>query len=154
MSGSEYWFDDQHTHAAAGVFLLTVDRRLVLQLRDDKPDIHHPGRITAFGGGYATSPMSLVFDFQDLGDASNTPATVLYDGAVPASTATCTFVAVNSIDLTGSMGFCGVTQTGSAWVVSTLPGGTTQTRLIGTVGAGDADVRISSFNGTLHLKKQ
>lgn len=51
MSGPEYWFDDQHTHAAAGVFLLTVDRRLVLQLRDDKPDIHHPGRITAFGGG-------------------------------------------------------------------------------------------------------
>lgn len=51
MSGPDFWFDDYHTHAAAGVFLLTPDRRLVLQLRDDKPDIHFPGMIAAFGGG-------------------------------------------------------------------------------------------------------
>jgi 8-oxo-dGTP pyrophosphatase MutT (NUDIX family) len=51
VSGPDFWFDDYHTHAAAGVFLLTPDRRLVLQLRDDKPDIHYPGMITAFGGG-------------------------------------------------------------------------------------------------------
>jgi hypothetical protein len=29
-----------------------------------------------------------------------------------------------------------------------------QTRLVGTVGAGDAQISISSFSGTLHLKKQ
>ena len=46
-----YWFDDYHTPAAAGVFLLTDDRRLVLQLRDNKPDIHYPGMIATFGGG-------------------------------------------------------------------------------------------------------
>ena len=51
MSEPEIWFDATHTHAAAGVLLLTEDLRLVLQLRDDKPDIHHPGKITAFGGG-------------------------------------------------------------------------------------------------------
>jgi 8-oxo-dGTP pyrophosphatase MutT (NUDIX family) len=51
VSGPDFWFDDTHTHAAAGVFLLTPDRRLVLQLRDDKPDIHFPGMIAAFGGG-------------------------------------------------------------------------------------------------------
>jgi hypothetical protein len=101
------------------------------------------GTITAFGGGYAPSPLSLVFDFQDLGDASNTPATVLYDGAVPTSAANCTFVAVNSVQLTGSMGFCTVTQTGSAWVVSTLPSGATETRLIGVAGEG-VDCRISA----------
>jgi 8-oxo-dGTP diphosphatase len=44
------WFDDYHTHAAAAVFLLTEDHRLVLQLRDDKPDILYPGMITPFGG--------------------------------------------------------------------------------------------------------
>jgi len=49
--GTQVWFDDYHTHAAAGVFLLTDDRRLVLQLRDDKPDIHYPGMIATFGGG-------------------------------------------------------------------------------------------------------
>jgi 8-oxo-dGTP diphosphatase len=50
MSGPSYWFDDYHTHAAAAVFLLTKDHRLVLQLRDNKPDILYPGMITAFGG--------------------------------------------------------------------------------------------------------
>ena len=51
MSEAQYWFDDYHTHAAAGVYLLTTDGRLVLQLRDNRPDIHHPNRITPFGGG-------------------------------------------------------------------------------------------------------
>ncbi|HEY4162801.1 MAG TPA: NUDIX domain-containing protein [Dongiaceae bacterium] len=44
------WFDAEHTHAAAGVFLLTKDDRLVLQLRDDIPNIDNPGMITTFGG--------------------------------------------------------------------------------------------------------
>jgi hypothetical protein len=94
------------------------------------------GAIVAFGGGLVVSPMALVFDLQDLGDASSTPATVLYDGTVTVSPASCTFAAVDSVQLTGSMGFCTVTQTGSAWVVSTLPGGATQTRLIGVAGEG------------------
>jgi 8-oxo-dGTP pyrophosphatase MutT (NUDIX family) len=51
VSEPDYWFDDYHTHASAQVFLLTKDGRLVLQLRDNKPDIHFPGRIAAFGGG-------------------------------------------------------------------------------------------------------
>jgi 8-oxo-dGTP pyrophosphatase MutT (NUDIX family) len=51
VSELDYWFDDYHTHAAAAVFMLTPDRRLILQLRDDKPDIHYPGMIGAFGGG-------------------------------------------------------------------------------------------------------
>lgn len=50
-ASSAPWFDNHHTHAAAGVFLMTPDRRLILQLRDDKPGIHYPGLITAFGGG-------------------------------------------------------------------------------------------------------
>jgi hypothetical protein len=101
------------------------------------------GVIQAFGGGLVASPMALVFDLQDLGNAANIPATVLYDGAVTSSPARCTFVAVDSVELTGSMGFCTVTQTGSAWVVSTLPGGATETRLIGVAGEG-VDCRIST----------
>ena len=101
------------------------------------------GVITQFGGGLVASPMALVFDFQDLGNASNTPATVLYDGAVTISPASCTFVAADSVELTGSMGFCSITQTGSAWIVSTLPGGATETRLIGIAGEG-VDCRLST----------
>jgi hypothetical protein len=101
------------------------------------------GAIEAFGGGLVASPMKLVFDLVDLGNASNTPATVLYDGASVSSPASCTFAAVDSVELNGSMGFCSVTQTGSAWVVSTLPGGATKTRLIGVAGEG-VDCTVST----------
>ena len=94
------------------------------------------GAVQGFGGGVVAAPMALVFELQDLGVSSNTPATVLYDGAVASSPASCSFVAVNSVQLFGSMGYCRVTQTGSAWVVSTLPSGSRVTRLIGDGGRG------------------
>jgi hypothetical protein len=101
------------------------------------------GVVQAFGGGLVTAPMSVVFELQDLGAASNTPATVLYDGSVTSSPASCSFVAVNSVQLIGSMGYCRMTQTGSAWVVSTLPSGVKMTRLIGVTGEG-VDCKISA----------
>ncbi|RSL17024.1 hypothetical protein EDE15_2552 [Edaphobacter aggregans] len=94
------------------------------------------GAVEAFGGGVVSAPMAVVFELQDLGVASNTPATVLYDGAVTSSPASCSFVSVNSVQLFGSMGYCRVTQTGSAWVASTLPSGVKMTRLIGVAGEG------------------
>ncbi len=112
------------------------------------------GVIQSFGGGLVASPMALVFDLVDLGNASNTPATVLYDGAIATSPASCTFAAVDSVALTGSMGFCTVKQTGSAWIVSTLPGGATQTRLIGIAGQGvdcqmDTTGKVTFFAGRI-----
>jgi hypothetical protein len=101
------------------------------------------GVIEAFGGGLVDSPMACVFELIDLGNASNTPATVLYDGAVTASPASCTFALVDSVLLTGSVGFCLVEQEGSAWIVSTLPGGAEQTRLIGVAGEG-VDCKVSA----------
>jgi hypothetical protein len=94
------------------------------------------GVIEAFGGGLVSSPASVVFELVDLGNSSNTPATVLYDGAVSSSPASCTFAAADSVALTGSMGSCEVSQAGSMWVVSTLPGGASQTRLVGVAGEG------------------
>jgi 8-oxo-dGTP pyrophosphatase MutT (NUDIX family) len=44
------WFDAEHTHAAAGVMMVARDGRLILQLRDDIPDIDNRGMITGFGG--------------------------------------------------------------------------------------------------------
>jgi hypothetical protein len=100
------------------------------------------GVVETFGGGVVAAPMNLVFDLQDLGDSSTTPATVLYDGGVVSSPASCSFVAVNSVQLFGWMGYCRVTQTGSAWVVSTLPSGVKMTQLIGVAGEG-VDCKIS-----------
>jgi hypothetical protein len=101
------------------------------------------GVVQAFGGGLVTAPMSVVFELQDLGASSNTPATVLYDGSVVSSPASCNFVAVNSVQLFGSIGYCRVTQTGSTWVVSTLPSGVKMTRLAGVAGEG-VDCKISA----------
>jgi hypothetical protein len=101
------------------------------------------GVVRSFGGGLVTAPMNVVFELVDLGAASNTPATVLYDGAVTSSPSSCSFVAVNSVQLIGSMGYCRVTQTGSAWVVSTLPSGVKMTRLIGVAGQG-VDCKVST----------
>ena len=110
------------------------------------------GAIQSFGGGLVDAPMSLVFDLIDLGDTSNTPATVLYDGAVASSPASCTFAAVDSVQLTGSIGAVLLEQTGSAWVVSTLPGGAKQTRLIGAAAQGvdcsvDTAGKVTFFPG-------
>jgi hypothetical protein len=101
------------------------------------------GAVQAFGGGIVAAPMSVVFELEDLGASSNTPATVLYDGTVVSSPASCNFVAVNSVQLIGSMGYCRVTQTGSAWVVSILPSGVKTTRLIGVAGEG-VDCTVST----------
>jgi hypothetical protein len=101
------------------------------------------GALQAFGGGEIPAPASIVFELQDLGASSNTPATILYDGSIASATGSCTFAAVNSVELTGSMGYCRITQTGSAWLVSTLPSGVKQTRLIGSAGDG-VDCTISA----------
>lgn len=105
------------------------------------------GVIEDFGGGSIAASMEMVFDLIDLGASSNTPATILYDGAtqslVPNTPAVCTFCAVNSTQLFGSIGYIRVTQTGSAWITSTLPSGVRQTRLIGVAGDG-SDCKVSA----------
>jgi hypothetical protein len=114
------------------------------------------GAIESFGGGLIDAPMQAVFELVDLGISSNTPATFLYDsasaGPIASTPTSCTFVAVNSVQLIGSMGYCRIEQTGSAWVTSTLTSGQTQTRLIGVAGEGvDCTVnstgRIAFFAG-------
>ncbi len=93
------------------------------------------------GGGAAEAAMQLVFELLDEGASSNTPATVLYDTAaagagITGTPGTCVFTAVNSTGLVGSVGSVEVTRPGSLWVVSTLPNGTQETRLVGTAGQG------------------
>ncbi len=136
--GTTYALLAGHTYTLR-IRLHSVEIQRVLQTYYARVD----GMLESFGGGFVTSPMALVFDLVDLGNGSNTPATVLYDGGVVSSPANCTFSAIDSVELTGSMGFCTITQTGSAWVVSTLPGGRTETRLIGIAGEG-VDCKIAA----------
>jgi len=117
------------------------------------------GSITEFGGGLVSAPAAVVFELQDLGLASSTPATVLYDGAVSSSPATCSFAAVNSANLLGTVGYIRATQDGSGWVMSTPPGVAQGTRLIGVAGEGvdctySADGKVSFFSGRIPVANE
>jgi len=137
--GTLYTLLDGHRYTLR-IRLHCVEMQRVLQTYYAMVD----GAVLAFGGGLVAAPMAMVFELQDLGVSSNTPATVLYDGAVTESPASCSFVAVNSLQLFGSMGYCRVTQAGSAWVVSTLPSGVKATRLIGIAGEGvDCEMSVT-----------
>ncbi len=112
------------------------------------------GVVEGFGDvSGAGSPCDVVFELVDEGASSNTPATVLYDtaaatGTLSGSPMTCAFAAVNSTQIYGSLRSVQVTRPGTAWVVSTLPGGTKQTRLIGAAGEGvDCTVTYGTQRG-------
>lgn len=101
------------------------------------------GVVQHFGGGLVNAPLKLVFELQDLNTSSNAPAVILYDGTLPSASAVCTFAAVDSMQLVGSIGYCRIRQTGSSWIVSQPNGGTKATRLIGVAGEG-VDCLMSS----------
>lgn len=109
------------------------------------------GGVESFGGGLVSAAMSMCFEVIDLGVSSNTPATVLYDtasaGLVMDTPASCTFCAVDAVQIFGSMGYCRLTQTGSAWVVSTPASGVSFTRLMGVAGQG-VDGALTESAGT------
>ena len=113
------------------------------------------GVIQGFGdpNGVA-APIDMVFELVDEGAASNTPATVLYDSTaagatVSTSPAKCSFVLANATQMFGSIGSVSMTRTGSVWIVSTLPSGTLQTRLIGVAGQGvDCSVSYGTAAGS------
>lgn len=117
------------------------------------------GAPQSFGGGTVDAPLTLVFEAQDLGASSNTPATVLYTGTVASSPASCTFAPVNSVQLIGSIAGCSVRQAESTWIVTTPSGGTSTVRVSGSAGEGvDCMVsttgRITFFTGRIPLANE
>jgi hypothetical protein len=113
------------------------------------------GVIQGFGNpNGVAAPIDMVFELVDEGAASNTPATVLFDSVAAGATvvnspSTCSFVLVNATQMFGSMGSVSVTRTGSFWIVSTLPSGALQTRLMGVAGQGvDCSVSYGTAAGS------
>ncbi|HEX3570731.1 MAG TPA: hypothetical protein VHU44_07900 [Acidobacteriaceae bacterium] len=137
---------------AGSSYVLLSGHVYTLQLRLHSPEPNRQrqtyyaradGVLQSFGGGLVDSPVSVVFELTDLGNASNTPATVLYEGTLATTPAACTYAAVNSLALTGSIGAVSISQSGSAWVTTTTSAGVTTTRLSGLPGTG-ADFQLSS----------
>ena len=113
------------------------------------------GVVQQYGSvGGVSAPMQLCFELVDEGVSSNTPATVLYDTAkagmpIAVTPATCSFLAVNSENLYGSVGTISLRRPGSLWVSSTLPNGAQMTRLVGPAGQGlDCEASYGSMAGT------
>lgn len=150
---------------AGTVFTPTAGHLYTLRLRlhcveqQRVPQVYYAmvnGVVQSFGSASGVAaPMDVVFELVDEGASSNTPATVLYDSAaaglpLASSPAVCTFVVANSTNLFASVGSVSVTRPGSLWVVSTLPGGTVQTRLIGLAGQGcDCAATYGTSTGTV-----
>ncbi len=106
------------------------------------------GAVEQFGGGVVNAPLALVFEVRDLGQSSNTPVSVLYDGAVASSPVQASFVAVNALEMFGAIGSISMTRTGSAWVKTTDPTtGAVTTQLAGKAGEGVACTVTSSAEG-------
>jgi len=106
------------------------------------------GKVQAFGGGQAVSPLSLVFEIRDEGASSNTPVTVLYDNVLPASVAAVAVVAVNSVQLFGSLSEINLAHVGTGWIRSKPPTtGITVTRSIGAAGQGADCLPIAAVTG-------
>ncbi len=113
------------------------------------------GVVEAFGSASGIdAPLDFVFEVLDEGVSSNTPATVLYDSAAAGAALTglagaCSFVPLNAETMTASVGSVSVLRPGSLQVVSTLPDGTRQTRLLGSAGQGvDCEATYRSTAGT------
>lgn len=101
------------------------------------------GVLQQFGGDAVGAPVHVVIEVADLGLASSTLPTVLYDGAMAVSPTQCVFAPVNSVALNGSVGRVTLTRTGSCLVVSTAGDGTQRTRRQGISTSG-ADYVVSA----------
>ena len=107
------------------------------------------GALQQFGGGLVDAPLDVVFALEDLGVASNTPVTVLYDGGMASSTANALFAPVNSVQLIGTIGGLMAERMPPVWVRGTTSAGVTATRLAGATGTG-SDFSLASA-GTLRF---
>jgi hypothetical protein len=117
------------------------------------------GELRGFGGAVVDAPVAMVFEYRDAGVSSNTPATVLYSGNVATSPGACSFAPVNSVQLVGAMGRCGITQAGSAWIVTTTADGTETVRVTGAAGDGvdcmlSPAGRITFFSGRIPVANE
>lgn len=107
------------------------------------------GTLQQFGGGLVDSAMDVVFAIEDLGAASNTPLTVLFDGSLASSPASAVFAPVNSVALAGTIGSVVAERMAQVWVRGTTSAGVTTTRLAGATATG-ADFSLAS-GGTLRF---
>lgn len=89
------------------------------------------GAITT-GGHTVLSPAKLQFEVQEIVDGVAAMPVTLYDGTVSGFPGACTVVAVNSINLHGTVRAFNLTNLGSGWVVSAPAGGGAYSRRVGT----------------------
>lgn len=90
----------------------------------------------AAGGQWNLAPANLLFEIQEYVNGVAGMPVVLYDGSIANLPGSCTVAAASSLNLQGSMRSCNLTNTGSAWVVTTPSGGSPYTRRVGSATQG------------------
>jgi hypothetical protein len=105
--------------------------------------------LTGTGGAYLSAGVTVMLEVQDTtGGVAGSP-TILYEGSLAQTPSAAVYAPLNSADIQCSIASIAVTQTGPAWVVSTLPNGGSVIRRIGTTAQG-ANCRIER-NGKLRF---
>ena len=95
------------------------------------------GAVELFGGDLLLAEAAVVFEVRDAGESSNTPVTVLYEGALLNVVPSAVFAAVDSVQMFGSIGAVRLTRTGTVWMTGTdAATGTPRTLAMGTAGSG------------------
>jgi len=89
------------------------------------------GLITT-GGNLNVSAGAYLLTIQEYVDGVGGMPVVLYDGAVSSMPGSVAVVVASSLNLIGSIRAVNMVDRGSGWVISTLPGGGTRTRQLGT----------------------
>lgn len=89
-------------------------------------------QIVSVGGDQLSSPVNITLEMQDVTGGANGIVTVLYEGAVAYSPASCYFLPFSSITLTGSVQSASVRQLGLAHVSSQAAGSGAVTRRMGS----------------------
>ena len=98
--------------------------------------------LIASGGQFNTLPARLQFDIQECIDGVASMPVTLYDGSAANLPPTCDLIAASCIDLRATMRALNLANLGSAWVVTTPPGGGPVTRRQGAT-ANSAECHVS-----------
>lgn len=138
--------------AAGTTFPVNPQNSYTLRIRVHCPELERlramyysfgdSGPISA-GGQSVPAPCSIQLEVQQFVNGIGAAPVTVYSGTLANLSGVCQVVAASSINLIGSIRALNVTNLGSGWVVSTLPGGTAYTRRIGTT-AEQAECHIES----------
>ncbi len=126
--GSTYAVNSSHQYALRMRVHCPEDQRVLSIFR-----AFDGTSLNSYGGESNQAPAYLLFEIQEFVDGVAGMPLTLYDGSMVSLPSTCTFAAASSLNLQGSIRSVHLESLGSSWVATTPPGGSPQSRRIGSM---------------------